>query len=182
MMNLKNKTILVLPLLLGACAGMPDINPPEESQAKAPPIAREQDRMAPTLSGASVVYDSGIWVARKVAPQTKPVPEPAAKPTAGAAVETAAVEPLTEPARRWEVESTDKTLHQMLARWAAEAGWKLVWDIDADYEIEAHPSFDGTFEQVMTSVATSMSDAQVPIQMIFYEGNKVVRIVAKGAR
>jgi hypothetical protein len=84
-------------------------------------------------------------------------------------------------AQTWEIVPTDKTLNAALARWARSAGWQLVWELPVDYSVEARTTVPGTFEEAVGLVAKSMDTAEIPMKAIFYAGNKVLRIVAKGA-
>lgn len=84
------------------------------------------------------------------------------------------------PARTWDIAVSDKTLNAALARWAANAGWQLIWELPVDYAVEARTSMPGTFEEAVAKVASSMENAEVPLKAIFYQGNNVLRIVAKG--
>jgi|GEM_PF-1768996 len=99
-----------------------------------------------------------------------------------AAPATVAPAPAEAPklATSWEIIPADKTLNTSLARWAAAAGWQLVWELPVDYAVEARTSVPGTFEQAVEIVAKSMETAEIPMKAIFYKGNKVLRIVAKG--
>ncbi len=83
--------------------------------------------------------------------------------------------------RDWEIIVTDKTLNAAMARWAATAGWQLLWEIPVDYAVEARTSVRGSFEQAVTIVAKSMESAEIPMKAVFYQGNKVLRIMAKGS-
>lgn len=159
-MHLKLTAGICMPLLLGACTIFPEMNPPEESQARAPRAARLEERIAPVAKNASpsVVYDSGVWLGRGKA-----------------------VLPPSAPMQSWEVYAADKTLKTTVARWAASAGWQLSWELPVDYELEASTSIPGSFEEAMEAVAKSMNRAEMPMKMIFYRSNKVIRIVAKGA-
>lgn len=87
----------------------------------------------------------------------------------------------TALARAWDISISDKTLNAAMARWAANAGWQLLWELPVDYAVEARTSVPGSFEEAVAQVAKSMEGAEVPIKAIFYQGNKVLRIVAKGA-
>lgn len=89
-----------------------------------------------------------------------------------------AASPVVTP--KWEIVPTDKTLNAALARWAALAGWQLVWELPVDYAVEARTTVPGTFEEAVAVVAKSMDTAEIPLKAIFYAGNKVLRIVAKG--
>lgn len=154
---------IAVPALLGGCSVFPEFNTPEESLAKAPRTSRQAERTSTASKTSPVLYESGIWLARHK-------PE---KQEAPGVVQTKMYS--------WEVGATDRTLKQVISRWAASAGWQLVWDMRADYEVEARISINGTFEEAMESVALQMQSAEVPMRVIFYKQNKVVRIVAKGA-
>jgi hypothetical protein len=86
-----------------------------------------------------------------------------------------------EPQRpTWELVPTDKTLKAALTRWARMAGWQVVWELPVDYEVETRTAVQGTFQEAVGVVAKSMDSAEVPMKAIFYAGNRVLRIVAKG--
>jgi hypothetical protein len=80
----------------------------------------------------------------------------------------------------WEVLPADKTLKATLARWAAAEQWQLVWELPVDYPVDARSAVVGSFEEAVSMVAKSMNHADVPMKAIFYAGNRVLRIVAKG--
>ena len=47
---------------------------------------------------------------------------------------------------RWVIDTDrDATLAEVLARWAGEAGWSLVWSAGADYSLGADAVFEGSF-------------------------------------
>lgn len=87
-----------------------------------------------------------------------------------------------EEAREWNIESTDKTLNSTLSRWAAAAGWQLLWELPVDYSIDVKTTIHGTFTQAVEAVAKSMGKTEFPMKAIFYSGNKVLRIVAREAQ
>jgi hypothetical protein len=88
----------------------------------------------------------------------------------------------SDATRAWEIAPGDRTLNTSLARWSASVGWQLVWELEVDYPIETRAVLQGTFEEAVAAVAESLTSASVPIQAIFYAGNRVLRIVAKGSR
>lgn len=108
-------------------------------------------------------------------------PAPLAANAAPAAAPVVAPAEPPKPAQTWEIVPTDKTLNAALARWAANAGWQLVWELPVDYAVEARTVVPGTFEEAVGMVARSMEGAEIPMKAIFYSGNKVLRIVTKGA-
>jgi len=110
----------------------------------------------------------------------------AAKVTVTAA--TASDKPATQvpvPAaggERWDIVIADRTLNAAMARWAAAAGWQLLWELPVDYAVQAHTTVPGKFEDAVTLVVNSMEGAEIPMKAVFYSGNKVLRIMAKGAQ
>lgn len=92
--------------------------------------------------------------------------------------------PTEEPqdSGQWELDATDGSIKKALQRWCEVSGWQLVWELPVDFPIVARASLVGGFEQAVTTVALSMQNSQMPIKAVFYRGNKVLRIVAKGAQ
>lgn len=84
------------------------------------------------------------------------------------------------PVEEWELDPSDKTVNAALSRWATKAGWQLLWEFPHDYEIDARSTVPGTFEDAVEAVARSIDSAEAPMLAIFYKGNKVLRIVARG--
>ena len=111
------------------------------------------------------------------APAT-PVPAPVA--AAIVPVRTAPVAPAPAPEPTWLVLQADKTLNGTLQRWAAGAGWQLMWELPVDYAVAVRTELHGSFADAVGMVVKSMEGADVPMKAIFYDGNKVLRIVAKG--
>lgn len=107
-----------------------------------------------------------------------PLPQRAA---AGAPVPAPAQHAGASPAS-WEIAPGDGTLNATFSRWAASAGWQLVWEMDVDYAIQTRAVLQGTFDQAVARVAESLDDADVPMQAIFYAGNRVLRVVPKGSQ
>ncbi|WP_081768924.1 toxin co-regulated pilus biosynthesis Q family protein [Herbaspirillum sp. RV1423] len=108
----------------------------------------------------------------------------ATKPMAGSAATSAVTLPVAEvkPAEpTWEIIVADKTLNAAMARWAAQAGWQLLWELPVDYAVEARTTVRGSFEEAVNTVAKSMESAEIPMKAVFYQGNKVLRIMSKGS-
>ncbi|MFZ6774458.1 toxin co-regulated pilus biosynthesis Q family protein [Undibacterium sp. SXout7W] len=82
----------------------------------------------------------------------------------------------------WEIAVSDKTLNAAIARWTAQAGWQLLWELSVDYAVEARTIVPGTFEEAVETVTRSMETAEIPMKAIFYKGNKVLRIVQGGMK
>ena len=91
--------------------------------------------------------------------------------------DAAAPRPAAAPS--WDVTPADKTLKAALTRWAEAAGWQLVWELPIDYAVSARTEIKGTFTAAVEAIAASMSTADTPMKVIFYDGNRVLRIVAR---
>lgn len=65
-------------------------------------------------------------------------------------------------------------LRQTINTWADAAGWKVVWDSEHDYVIEAHAAFIGDFVEASSKLFTAMKDARPAITVTFHKGNKVL--------
>ena len=103
---------------------------------------------------------------------------PVVKPVASAA--DAKDAPSDATTTRWAMSERDKTLKGALERWSQAAGWRLIWELAVDYRIDAAASVDGTFEAAISEVMKNMEHAEVPPKAIFYRGNQVLRVVARG--
>jgi hypothetical protein len=169
-------------------------------------VATQPDECDETVTAESPLITAMV-APESAAPQAQPSAAPA-KPAMAAAArvdqvkpampvpKVAAVAPAPQPqavsvpqipartdgasAMKWEIALTDKTLNAALARWAAVAGWQLLWELPVDYAVDAHTTISGSFTDAVTAVTRSMETAEIPMKAIFYQGNKVLRIVAKG--
>lgn len=145
-------------------------------------VCEEDELMA---AGGRLMPALALNVQSSVA-SSRAKPATASKPGAAAqSVEQAVAPP--DPATQapvqssWEIALADKTLNTALSRWARQAGWQLVWDLPVDYAVETRTSVPGTFVEAVTLITKGMATAEIPMRAIFYDGNKVLRIVAKGA-
>ena len=158
----------VLLLLLGmACpvrAAGPDLQLPASAYL---PASLLGTHAAPSRDDECDEPGASAWplpAGLKAAPAAAPAPAPAPAPPV------------------WQLRASDGTLHAGLARWAAAAGWQLVWEVPADYAVESNTSIEGTFEEAVEKVTASMATAEVAMKAIFYKGNQVLRMVAKGVQ
>jgi hypothetical protein len=132
---------------------------------------------------SATIAPAGHTVAAAPAATTLPTAtaNSAPEPSTGAAIEPPPAAPPPEPARAWHLSVSDHTVKTALARWAKEDGWQLVWDVPIDFGIDADATVNGTFEQALQAVVDALKKSETPIQAVMYRGNKVLRIVAKGA-
>ncbi|HEY0846348.1 MAG TPA: toxin co-regulated pilus biosynthesis Q family protein, partial [Noviherbaspirillum sp.] len=89
-------------------------------------------------------------------------------------------EPAPPPAPAWQVSLEDRTVKNVIARWSQRAGWQLNWEIGYDYPVLATAAINGTFEEAVESLVKSVGYSDAPITAVFYTGNRVIRVVAKG--
>lgn len=156
----------VLPLTGGRKGGIASLLEEEcEEEDEAQPAAAVSQQ-APVLAVAAPT------LATHDTPQAR-LPPPIPKEEATAVAPPA-------PVAEWELTPSDKTLNTALSRWATKAGWQLVWEFPHDYEIDVRSTVPGTFEEAIEAVAKSIDTAEAPMRVIFYKGNKVLRIVARG--
>ena len=80
--------------------------------------------------------------------------------------------------------SPEHTLRENLRRWASAANWNLVWnavsgDNVIDYPVDAKVEFTGELlgsTGAMAKVITAYSDADYPLEIEFFRGNRVVEV------
>nr|WP_250807633.1 toxin co-regulated pilus biosynthesis Q family protein [Neorhizobium tomejilense] len=70
-------------------------------------------------------------------------------------------------------------LHGTLSTWAEATGWKVVWDSQHDYLIEANATFTGDFVKASSDLISAMKDARPQITVDYYQGNKVIVVSNK---
>ncbi|WP_346777823.1 TcpQ domain-containing protein [Paraburkholderia sp. Ac-20336] len=105
---------------------------------------------------------------------------PASAPLAATPSDEAAAAP---PAGQmeWQMRTSDGSVRNALARWANEAGWQFIWDVPTDFAVDATATIHGTLQEALSQVTDALSSSQVPIQVVLYTRNRVLRVVAKGA-
>ena len=77
----------------------------------------------------------------------------------------------------WTLALQDKTLYRVLSRWAAQAKYQLLWQVDRDFPIESEMVFEGDFKTVVGDVMVGVSETDFPLQAIFNTPGRVVRVV-----
>ena len=140
--------------------------------AKLDPLGKSSDSQTRDSGSKEMLLAASKQKVESASLPTKSIPVPTSVPTPTNAAQSIS---------SWEIIPGDKTLNTSLARWAAAAGWQLVWELPVDYAVEARTMVPGTFEEAVEVVAKSMETAEIPMKAIFYKGNKVLRIVAKGS-
>lgn len=144
---------------------------------------------APVSAGPTAAARKGLVTAPPAAPVPRTTPaatssSPVAPVAAVSAVAAAAATPVpavkASALPKWSLNENDKTLKVALERWSQAAGWRLLWELGVDYRIGAAATVDGNFEDAVATVMRNLDQAEVPPKAIFYRGNQVVRVVARG--
>jgi hypothetical protein len=144
-----------------------------------PPLL-EAMRSAPPVAAATQPATTAPAASVAATPRAAPAPA-AVEPSTDAASDPLPAPSPAEPVRAWHLSVSDHTVKTALARWAKEDGWQLVWDVPIDFGVDADATVHGTFEQALQAVVDALKKSETPIQAVMYRGNKVLRIVAKGA-
>ncbi len=74
------------------------------------------------------------------------------------------------------VATEGSTLRGLLTEWGDQAGWRVVWNMDRDYTLEAGAVFRGRFVDVSSALLRSFARARPAPKGVFYKGNKVLVI------
>ncbi|MBO5997818.1 MAG: TcpQ domain-containing protein [Alphaproteobacteria bacterium] len=72
------------------------------------------------------------------------------------------------------VASEGTTLRSLLLEWGDRVGWRVVWNMDRDYTLEAGAIFRGRFVDVAAALLRSFARAVPAPKGVFYKGNKVL--------
>lgn len=70
------------------------------------------------------------------------------------------------------------TLRTLLQDWSERAGWRLVWNTDREYVVEAGAVFKGKYIDVASALIRAFSRATPAPQATFYKGNRVLVVTA----
>jgi hypothetical protein len=90
--------------------------------------------------------------------------------------------PLKPVAEQWTMSTSDVTLRRALGKWAAKAGWQLVWEASVDVPINVTATFEGDFRTAVKRLFQSLSAADVNLTGMLYAGNRVLRVTESGRR
>ncbi len=79
--------------------------------------------------------------------------------------------------RKWSILMSDKTLYRTMRRWAQEANYQLMWQVDRDYPIEVDVVFDVDFRKALEHVMAGVALTDYPIQALVNPSARVLRVV-----
>ncbi|GLU32130.1 TcpQ domain-containing protein [Trinickia caryophylli] len=166
-----------------AQTGAPAVRAPAPAtQAERTPAMDSPGAGSPA-PGAARGTVAGGGTSTRGAPGTPSASGPSA-PSAASGPRVAGAQAPTPEApvqQTWRIELSDRTVRGALTRWTQEAGWRLIWEAPVDFAVDAPAMLTGTFDEALQSVIGALSSTDAPVQAILYRGNKVLRIVEKGA-
>ncbi len=73
----------------------------------------------------------------------------------------------------WEAEEGDN-LRELLTKWSAMAGWKLLWQTNRNYILSAGVMFKGKFTDVSSALIRAFARARPAPIATYYKGNRVI--------
>jgi hypothetical protein len=79
--------------------------------------------------------------------------------------------------KKWSILMSDKTLYRTMRRWAQEADYQLMWQVDRDYPIEVDVAFNVDFRKALEQVMAGVALTDYPIQALVNPSARVLRVV-----
>ena len=73
----------------------------------------------------------------------------------------------------WEAEEGDN-LRELLTKWSAMSGWKLLWNTNRNYTLSAGVMFKGNFADVSSALIRAFARARPAPIATYYKGNRVI--------
>ncbi len=164
---------------------------------KAKPVVTEEVMTKTTIVQTQEVIEEKPQPQAVPAPEPKPAPQPTvtdaekerlqkemealkAEQTRLAEEKAKVVKQIEESKKCDEIKdwvaTEGSTLRGLLTEWGDEAGWRVVWNMDRDYTLEAGAVFRGRFMDVSAALLRSFARARPAPKGVFYKGNKVLVI------
>ena len=75
----------------------------------------------------------------------------------------------------WEAEEGEN-LRELLTKWSAMSGWKLLWNTNRNYILSAGVMFKGKFADVSSALIRAFARARPAPIATYYKGNRVIVI------
>lgn len=88
-------------------------------------------------------------------------------------VENTNLEEDVDPVQDWYAEE-GQNLKALLTKWSEESGWRLVWNTNRNYVLNAGAMFRGRFADVSSALIRAFARARPAPIATFYEGNRVL--------
>ena len=132
-------------------------------------------------TGTAAAEQTIAWAPLQMSTQLHPT---LATPISATPAPHKAASPSTMPAT-WDLTVKDVTIAKAFTRWSAIAGWKLIWDVEQDFLIDAPDTFMGSFESAIGEVLASpgIADGNTPLEVCIYSNTPpLARITRQGVQ
>lgn len=89
----------------------------------------------------------------------------------------------TPPVQRWDIQLKDINIANVFHRWATKAGYRVRWDAQKHFMVEAPDNLTGSFEDAVNAILESPGIAQsvYPLEVCIYSNTPpLARITRKG--
>jgi len=73
-----------------------------------------------------------------------------------------------------------KTIGKEISAWATDAGWKVVWNLNKDWQVPSSTVFNGDFKSAAGDVIKTLAADGVLIRAQFFDGNKTMVVTGPG--
>lgn len=100
---------------------------------------------------------------------------PSARVVASATPKPVDAKPVAPVKPSWVLHAGD-TVKKDMEAWAAQAGWRIVWNMSKDWVVPATSSFGGSFQAASASVISTLSANGAIIHAKFFQGNRTIVI------
>lgn len=163
-----------LPAHTSAKLSLPSGAPQKTETISYTPVAAPVTPPTPTAPVAE--SRGGVSPASSPVPASTPSGDTAAVPASlPADAEIIPVGNPVEDARTWGIVKGEM-LKAQLERWAADAGYTLIWSAHNDYEMQSNSSFTGSFQAAVKAFFGALQSGGHALRVTIYEGNHVMEV------
>lgn len=84
----------------------------------------------------------------------------------------------TDPVEDW-LATEGSSVRSLLTEWGDKAGWRVIWNTDREYILEAGAMFRGRFMDVASALIRSFARTRPAPWGTFYKGNRVLLVTTQ---